>query len=159
MKIAITISDIDNENEAKDIIRRIYGSSVSEDIGSDNDALIEEFFNNISWEVFAVMHAVHQYGRQDLSLDFDQLRQVFNVSHRAISSRVGGAQRISRRLKIPSPISIKERQNTKLVRLDPSYIQKLDECLDEWRGEYIKWMEDNELEQLKQDFCEWMRGE
>ena len=158
MKFTVTISDI-NEDEFPELCNRLNGMGVSveKDFSDDNHTL-NEMLEDISWSAFAVAHTIYQYGKEDLSLDFDQLKEILKVTDRAISSRVGGAQRVATRLNIPSLLTIKDLQGTKIVRFEKQYIEVMEEFLDKWEKEYIDWLEINELDQLKQDFIKWSKG-
>jgi hypothetical protein len=160
MKFTVTISDI-NEDEFPELCNRLnlngMGVSVEKDFSDGNDVL-NEMLEDISWSAFAVAHAIYQYGKEDLSLDFDQLKEILKITDRAISSRVGGTQRVATRLNIPSLLTIKDLQRTKIVRFEKQYIELMEEFLDKWEKEYIDWLEINELDQLKQDFIKWIKG-
>ncbi len=157
MKYTVTISEI-SEDEFPKLCRRINGMEVSveKDFSNDDDAQ-NEMFEKISWEAFAVAHAIYEYGKVDLSLDFEQLREILKITDRAISSRVGGTQRVATRLNIPSLLTIRDTQKNKIVRLEKQYLELIEECLDKWEKDYIDWLENNGLDQLKQDFIKWSK--
>ncbi len=152
-QVATFIKELCSGGNSAEIMARLAEAGVlSSAEGKDNDA-IYEVFDDVSWETRQLAHLILLRGEEDTKgrfLTFDQLKDIplnetGKMTERSMSSRVGGAKKVCKRLGVKEfVLDIKQiPQGEKRYYLSAGAISTFEQYMSDTDEVYREWLDES----------------
>lgn len=139
----------DNGDE---IMARLVEAGMIKTETRPDDESIYEVFEEVSWETLHLAHLIFLDGVEDskgryltfTELDTIKINKKEKMTERGMSSRVGGAKKVSKRLGLKEPVlDIKKVPGgEKRYYLSAIALSTFEQFLTDWEDEYRKWLDE-----------------